>query len=437
MSKNEDKVGGNFYAYRESGWGAVTPEINNFSLEGRRYLKDKQKPTRTEKLKLRLAMQEFKHLMGLKDWSEAGTLLSKTSTHKEKSDKAIALYGRMFGLEGSPEMLERQIETYGEMANDVIKVIKKNLTTRFVDLSQSEEVEQENNPFRLGLMLLDKNLNPQRRFEAKRKLLLMRLAGTIDSRRREVDTEKQYSTFKDFLSNNVWAMSGDQPTTEDSILSTHNLSDMSCIDARILSKNDADNYSPKPDQRIETVERRRIVVDGKSIPVLQDTREKSMTSKIIKLLRKGKDNPASAVEDELGLMAVLENKADINRFIRHLHDKAIETGSAVTFEDPEDTYGEGGRENHSIGGSSDIRMVKFHARAHGARPEILLLTTEEYLNYKLKDGVAHDEYEIERIFKSGVMDFLFPEDFYKFDRERMKNVSIELVRRKHRTVLGV
>lgn len=33
--------------------------------------------------------------------------------------------------------------------------------------------------------------------------------------------------------------------------------------------------------------------------------------------------------------------------------------------------------------------------------------------------------------------FLFPEDFYKFDREKMKNASVELVRRKHRTELGV
>lgn len=430
-------VAKNFYPYQQEGWLGVTPEISNKPMSARKYLKVKRYPTRTEILKMRVAISEFKQLLGVKNWEEAEELLTDKTSHKEKSDRAVAIYGKMFGLEGSVETVESKIEEYGASANKVIDTIKESLVSRYGDLSQSEEIERENNPFRLGLMLLDKKLNPQRRFEAKRKLLLMRLAGSIDKQGRNVDTENQYTAFNKFLNEHVWTLSDGQPTSEDWILSTHNLEDMRCEETRIITKEEAEAYELAKNQKIEAVERRSFMVDGKRIPVRQDTREKSMVSKIIKLLRKGNDNPAAAVEDEVGLMAVLDSRADIKTFITHLHNKAIESGSAIVFEDPEDTFGNSSRENVAIGGSDQIKMVKFHARVHGTRPEVLLLTNQEYLNYKLKDGVAHDEYEIERIFKSGVMNFLFPKDFYRFDREKTKNASIERVRRKHRMDLDL
>jgi hypothetical protein len=46
-----------------------------------------------------------------------------------------------------------------------------------------------------------------------------------------------------------------------------------------------------------------------------------------------------------------------------------------------------------------------------------------------KKDVAHDEYEVKRIFDSGVMELLFPKDIFKLDHEMIRNDMIRRFRR--------
>jgi hypothetical protein len=44
--------------------------------------------------------------------------------------------------------------------------------------------------------------------------------------------------------------------------------------------------------------------------------------------------------------------------------------------------------------------------------------------------VAHDEYEVKRIFDTGVAAFLFPPDIYRLDLEKIRSHQLTWVRRR-------
>jgi hypothetical protein len=149
--------------------------------------------------------------------------------------------------------------------------------------------------------------------------------------------------------------------------------------------------------------------------VYVSVRKKGPAAKVLKLLRKNEKNPAVAVDDELGLMAVLDGRADVTRFMEHLTKAAVRSGVLMTLEDISDTLTGGRYAAESTGSSSDTPMMKFFARLGDARVEFIIHTNQSYLDYHYRHGVSHDEYEVRRIFDSGVAEFLFPKDIYQLD----------------------
>ena len=73
-------------------------------------------------------------------------------------------------------------------------------------------------------------------------------------------------------------------------------------------------------------------------------------------------------------------------------------------------------------------MLKFFARLGGMRVEFIVHTNESYLNYIYQRGVAHDEYEVKRIFDSGAASLLFPEDIYHLDMDLARSRQINWCR---------
>jgi len=55
------------------------------------------------------------------------------------------------------------------------------------------------------------------------------------------------------------------------------------------------------------------------------------------------------------------------------------------------------------------------------RVEFIVHTSENYLNYMFQQDVAHDEYEVKRIFDSGVAELLFPYEIYHLDMKLVKD----------------
>lgn len=166
-----------------------------------------------------------------------------------------------------------------------------------------------------------------------------------------------------------------------------------------------------------------------SIPIYVSIRKKPPEAKVLKLLRKNEKNPATAVDDELGLMAVLNNVGDVKRFLRHLTASAIRADSFMTLEDISDTLTGGKYQGTATGSSYKTPMLKFFARLGGMRVEFIIHTNRSYLNYMYQREVAHDEYEVKRIFDTGVAAFLFPPDIYKLNLEEIRDYQLALFRR--------
>jgi hypothetical protein len=69
-------------------------------------------------------------------------------------------------------------------------------------------------------------------------------------------------------------------------------------------------------------------------------------------------------------------------------------------------------------------MLKFFARLGGMRVEFIIHTNQSYLNYRYQRDISHDEYEVRRLFDSGVTDFLFPPDIYYLDMDQTRKSQL-------------
>ncbi|MDP2757648.1 MAG: hypothetical protein Q8O45_08545, partial [Desulfurivibrionaceae bacterium] len=72
----------------------------------------------------------------------------------------------------------------------------------------------------------------------------------------------------------------------------------------------------------------------------------------------------------------------------------------------------------------------FFARMGGMRVEFIVHTNRSYLNYIYEREVSHDEYEVKRIFDSGVAQLLFPQDIYEIDIAEKKEAVLRWFRKR-------
>jgi hypothetical protein len=314
----------------------------------------------------------------------------------------------------------------------VIDLLRGKLLAPFAShLETSNEIETTHDPVELLLRVFDERFHMKARFEAKRKLVLMNLAGSIDQRERESDIENKFYTFLEFLNQYVWSRQLKIGQLEKVyLLSRHDPEDFRCVKVSVIAEADRDSLKGLDDDERLTLLKRRVFQDGgRDYPVYVSVRKKDSASKVLKLLRKNEKNPAVAVDDELGLMAVLDNISDVKRFVRHMTRSAIKSGSLMTLEDISDTLTGGHYDSVNVGSSGKTQMLKFFARMGGMRVELIIHTNQSYLNYRFQHDIAHDEYEVKRIFDSGVAEFLFPSDIYNLDMQKIRQTMLERFRR--------
>lgn len=276
----------------------------------------------------------------------------------------------------------------------------------------------------------DDRYHKKARFEAKRKLVLMQLAAAIEQRERETCVEKKFADFLDFLSNHVWSSDAKIGEQEPAfLLSRHSPEDFSCHEVSVCAW---DRRAETPDHPLESGLKRTLIKrlwfqsDSRKVPIYVIVRKKEPVAKVLKLLRKGEENPDIAVADELGLMGVLDSIAEVRIFQKHLIESAFRAGSFLTLEDVSDSLGSGLSHNGNIGSSTNTPMLKFFARMGGMRVEFILHTNKSFLNYIYQRGVAHCEYEVNRLFDTGVANLLFPKDIYLLD---LASIREDILRR--------
>ena len=423
-----------FTAMKQDGPFSVQDELNfgrNFTRHARQWVQTFSSEPVTV-TKYRAVRDHVFDLLQIDSFDEITQLISNEQLSRQRSDRAYALLANLYGISGELSEVRNRIREYALSADRVIAYLKNRVLVDFhSNIELSNEIETTQNPLELLLVIFNENYHKKTRFEAKRKLVLMSLAGSIDQRERETQIEQKFSTFLNFLNQNVWSPHlkiGELKTAF--LLSQHNDGDFACNHVEVIEEEgETTNLELGEREKLTLVKRRLFQFKGKDIPVYVTVRKKDSAAKILKLLRKNEKNPAVAVDDELGLMAVLDSIADVKRFVRHLTQSEIKIDSIMVLEDISDTLTGGRYHGASTGSSSQTPMLKFFARLGGMRVEFIIHTNQTYLNYRYQRGIAHDEYEVKRLFDSGVAEFLFPEDIYHLDMEKIRKRQLEKFRR--------
>nr|MBF0223467.1 hypothetical protein [Desulfobulbaceae bacterium] len=408
-----------------------TPQTNTlFSKDNRAFIKTlrgKQLIT-----KYRIIRNQIFDFLDVRSFSEIHQLIVNKDKRHEINRRGYALLGNMFGIEGNARETISTINNYSRTADAVIRYLKVGALSQYAAyVEMTNEIDSTSSPIDLLLILFNPRYHKKARFEAKRKLILMSLAGSIELRERETNIEDNFSVFLNFLNSNVWSsemLIGELNVSY--LLSQHDPKDFTCQEVKTISLADAKKIKAKNGQKLTLIKRRFFRAPGKQIPIYVSIRKKSPEAKVLKLLRKGEENPAVAVDDELGLMAVLDSIADVRTFQRHLTQSAIKADSFMTLEEVSDTLTGGTHNSSNIGSAPGTPMFKFFARMGGMRVEFIIHTNKTYLNYIYQRDISHDEYEIKRIFDSGVADLLFPKEIYYLDMAEVKARQLRLCRRK-------
>ena len=423
-----------FTAMLQHGPFAVSEEppfIHPFSKEAKSWVKSLAGDPLL-KTKYRAVRNQIFEFLGIDGYDEIFSLLHNRSRRSFATERANKLLGNMFGLDSTRQDVNRYLHDYAQTADDVVNSLRAKVLAPYSShIETSNEIETTHNPVDLLLIYFDERFHAKARFEAKRKLVLMSLAGSIDQRERETEIETKFADFITFLNVHVWSPSlkiGDLKINY--LHSKHRADDFSCESVEVLTEEEASRKIPATGEKLTLVKRRSFCCNDKEIPIYVTIRKKPPAAKVLKLLRKNEKNPATAVDDELGLMAVLNSVAEVKSFLRHLTQSALKDDSFMTLEDISDTLTGGEYASTATGSSGKTGMLKFFARLGGMRVEFIIHTNRSYLNYIYQRDVAHDEYEVKRIFDTGVAEFLFPHDIYHLDMDEIRARQIHYFRRR-------
>ena len=405
------------------------PDIHIFAASNRQLVK--RVANTGMKTRFRITKNQIFDFLSVSSFAEIQNLIHDPVKREIVSKRGYELIGNMFGIRGNEREIRSTVGGYSRTADGVIRYLKSSVLANYASyIEMTNEIDSLSNPVDLLLLIFDKRYHKKARFEAKRKLILMGLAGSIDQRERETEIEKKFNAFLNFLNEKVWSSRAKIGELEIvTLLSTHNPEDFSCKSVKVISDKEARKLSRPKGQKLTLVKRRRFDCNGKEIPIYVSIRKKPPEAKVLKLLRKGEENPAIAVDDELGLMGVLDTVADVKKFQKHLTQSALKADSFMTLEEISDTLSGGKHTGTNIGSSPQTPMFKFFARMGGMRVEFIIHSNKTYLNYIYQRDIAHDEYEIKRIFDSGVAELLFPQGIYHLDMQEIKQTQIRRCRR--------
>ncbi|WP_035245513.1 hypothetical protein [Desulfogranum mediterraneum] len=407
----------------------VSPRLSHFSPYSRlltRRLRGSRMTTR-----YRIVRDQIFEFLNVNSFGDIQHLIQDKESRSATSQRAYELLGKMFALEGTPQEFAAIIANYSRTADSVIRYMQQSVLAPYASyFEMNSKVDTINNPVELLLIPFDDRYHKKARFEAKRKLVLMSLTAAIEQRERETEIEQKFGRFLDFLNAYVWSQEAKIGEREPSfLLSRHSAEDFSCSEVAVFPWEQAAALPAEPRTKRTLVNRLWFYWDKNKIPIYVMVRKKEPVAKILKLLRKGEENPDIAVADELGLMGVLDSIREVRVFQRYLVESATRAGSFLTLEDVSDTLENGTLVEGNTGSCTKTPMLKFFARMGGMRVEFIIHTNKSFLNYTYQRDVAHNEYEVRRLFDSGVINLLFPQDIYLIDAATIRDDLLRRFRR--------
>lgn len=367
--------------------------------------------------------------------------------------------------EGGLRALSRQ-------ADDYIRSLISDYFPGEDDVQMADEVATCSDVESLVLMAFHDGLDSKIKFEAARKLHLMKLFGEIGNHSKKmVDHDKALKYMTDFFTKRInklpeGARSGQ--SYDRYLVSTHGGEELETTKYEILDTR-PDSTTLDSNVRVTPMRCRRTVVKDKNgkervIFFRKHPRDKDEEARLTKLLRYNADIGEKDT-DRNGIRLVFDSMEDWDDFFRMMKEelkneieeelnemKKVETDpdrletieSRLNTLDDSIDIGEG---KGSLNGaepfngsaecsSTKMKIYKFPmklTRADGRMHhyEFQVLTPDGYADYLYRKGVSWEEYNVNRFFHKNVDELVFPKRIYpNIDRPKLRKKVLKLARQK-------
>jgi len=363
-----------------------------------------------------------------------------------------------------------------ELSRDADDYIKDIIEDYFQDeqaVKMNNEVETCHDVATLALMAYNDELSAKVKFEAARKLLLMKFFGRIrDYSEKEVDHEEALQYMMSIFNERIiklpeGARQGDVFTKY--LVSHHEGADFKASSAEIVGEKPTEANSEHGLTRVTNLICRRTILEDKSGNEREaffsvEPRDKTSFSRMTKALRYG-GKIGQRDLDRNGLRLVFSNRADWEDFFRMFKEELkseIEGGlkeqlehemnrkqrkilesrlrsldQSIIIHSVKDSLDGGGFKGKSSVSSNDLRVHKFDlevTRADGKQHhyEFQVFLPDGYADSKYRKRVSWDEYDANRFFSGNVDELLFPVKVYpQVDHDK---IHAKVMKQAHRKV---
>jgi hypothetical protein len=196
-----------FLSMRQDGPMATGEDIDitqQFSHHTREWVRAFEACT-SHTTKYRSVRSHIFDLLHVDSYQQILRLIENEELASERSNRAYVLLSNLYGIPGDLDEIKRRVRDYANSADQVIDYLKTRVLADYSsNIEISNEIEATDNPIDLLLIVYNNRYHKKARFEAKRKLVLMGLAASIDQREQEADIENKFSSFLKFLNRYVW-----------------------------------------------------------------------------------------------------------------------------------------------------------------------------------------------------------------------------------------
>ena len=155
------------------GTADTPPGFRVFSAESRQRTKGLREKTLITKY--RATRNQIFEFLNVRSFSEITDLLKNSEQRHCVEKRAYLLLGNMFGIHGNEREVIYKVDSYSRTADAVIRYLNNNILANYAPfIEMTNEIDITSSPVELLLIMFDERYHKKARFEAKRKLLLLR-----------------------------------------------------------------------------------------------------------------------------------------------------------------------------------------------------------------------------------------------------------------------
>ena len=357
------------------------------------------------------------------------------------------------------EAKEAGLSSMGIEADKYIRQLINNAFAGDESAKMNSEVETCNDAAKLTLMAFDDKYSAKIKFEAARKLLLMKFIAEIrDYSKQHEDNDEALQYMMGIFNERIVELPEDGrigETIPRYLMTSHHPEDFRTLETVITDEKPVIPKEGNPVQVVELPSRKAVVIneagEEREIFFSIDPRGKTAESRLSKTLRYN----AKIGEKDLdrnGLKLVFEKREDWDDFFRmfqedircEVRDELLEKleyesdekeirkighrinklKNCIEISEFKDSLDGNGFEGNCKGSSKDLEVLKFKMMVTRAddrkhQYEFQIFLPKGFADTKFRKGVSWDEYHAKRFFSEKVDELLFPNDLYP-DIDRKK-----------------